>query len=302
VQIERLKIGVIVVLVTVMAWLCGDLTSHAIALSMAVPPPVVVKKAVAGAMPTPAPVEKVVADTRALFAPPPEALPTPGQTSATPAAPAGPWDDWLADPQHNLTLIGTMANDQYAIAIVMAGGQQYAIELAEALGAWRVVEVSDTQVAFQRGSTRTLLQLPMLAPAPTATPPTMANGFTQRFNPTLRNPLLHVRQGSGGVKILDRTEVNAAIHDPGGIARDLRMDPIAKDGQPYGIKFNYLAPTNMFSYLGLRQGDVLLSINGQDLRNQDDGIRAYLMLQNENSLNIHLERNNQPMDLHVEIQ
>ena len=80
------------------------------------------------------------------------------------------------------------------------------------------------------------------------------------------------------------------------------MDPIAKDGRPYGVKISYLEPTNMFSAMGLQQGDVLTSINGHDLRTQDDGIQCYLMLKNESSLSIKIDRNERSITIPVEIQ
>jgi type II secretory pathway component PulC len=92
------------------------------------------------------------------------------------------------------------------------------------------------------------------------------------------------------------------MHPPGGVDQALRLDTAVKNGRPYGIRMTYLDHSSFLSRVGLRQGDVLLSINGEDLVNQDDAIRAYRMLQRENPFDFKIERHHQMLHLYVEIK
>ncbi len=301
--IDRLKLLGVLAFLTVLGFFCADITAKALAAQAVLPPKTVVRVQQTTSALSQTPGEgQFVARTASLLAPPPSPVTpvgtapvTGGQTTAD----NNPWDQWLQDPQQNMTLIGTMVGSDLGIAVVSANNQQYAIELGEHLGTWRVIGVSDVDVTFESSQhTVTHLTLPMLS-STSPTPHAPAFSYRQPLRPS--GPGLTV-QMRGGTRILQRSQIESVLQSPGGVTQNMRFDTVAQDGKPYGVKVNYLDPSNLFYSLGLRQGDVIKSINGQDLRNQDDGIKAYLMLQNENALDIKVERNGRPMDIPVEIQ
>jgi type II secretion system protein C len=89
---------------------------------------------------------------------------------------------------------------------------------------------------------------------------------------------------------------------PNELAKEIAFAPFQKNNEPYGIKFLRMKPEGFFGGIGLRQNDILLSINAQRLKTPEDFFRIYQLFNNENNLSFKVDRDGQIMDFVVDIR
>lgn len=69
-----------------------------------------------------------------------------------------------------------------------------------------------------------------------------------------------------------------------------------------GFRIYRIIPGSIFQYLGLQNGDVIKSINGQKMDNVEKGLQLLQSLRNESRFAISVERQGQPIEKHYEVQ
>ena len=68
-------------------------------------------------------------------------------------------------------------------------------------------------------------------------------------------------------------EVREALNNTASVAQQLRVIPQERDGLPFGTRINFRDDTNLLARMGVKNGDVLLSINGIPTRNAEEMYR-----------------------------
>jgi len=74
---------------------------------------------------------------------------------------------------------------------------------------------------------------------------------------------------------IKRSTLDLALGNLGLLARSVRVMPEARDGKPLGFRLFAIAADGPIAKLGLRNNDVLVSINGLDLTTPDRVLDAY---------------------------
>jgi type II secretion system protein C len=95
-------------------------------------------------------------------------------------------------------------------------------------------------------------------------------------------------------------ELRRAVIDrvlAGGLARLLRVAPQPRDGEPTGLRLLDVGRDGPFGAIGLRDGDVLLQVNGRSLATPDAALAAYSALRKEDHLWLAIERAGQRLRL-----
>jgi len=90
-----------------------------------------------------------------------------------------------------------------------------------------------------------------------------------------------IKKTSSGQFRVPRKLVNEAVTNLSGLMRDAHFSPYTWRGKPYGFKITRIRVDSLYDRLGLKNGDVLVEINGQKL----DGPETFFSLYNRiNSL------------------
>ena len=84
---------------------------------------------------------------------------------------------------------------------------------------------------------------------------------------------------------LRRTMIDQAIQDVGQLATEIRIQPSEN-----GLALTNIKPNSIFRRMGLRNGDVLKSVDGQEIRSVDDALRLYDRLKTSDSVSVQLQR------------
>lgn len=91
--------------------------------------------------------------------------------------------------------------------------------------------------------------------------------------------------------VVDEAEIEQALNNLPLLLTQARAVPYFKDGQAVGLRLFAIKAGSLFEKVGLRNGDILKSINGSALGDLTQAVKLFERLRDERSINVVLERN-----------
>ncbi len=102
------------------------------------------------------------------------------------------------------------------------------------------------------------------------------------------------RLGPGRYRI-KRKGLNLVLGNTTLLARSARLVPSVRNGRPNGFKLYAIRPGSVYALLGLRNGDTIISVNGQAITTPAKALMVYARLRNANKLTVQFIRRGRPM-------
>jgi len=101
---------------------------------------------------------------------------------------------------------------------------------------------------------------------------------------------------------ISRDLIQDNINNMAQMMSKVRVMPYMKDGKPEGFRVSQIKEDSLFKSMGFQNGDVIRSINGQDILSAEDMMKAYNSLKDNSSFSITILRNNQPKTLNLRVR
>jgi general secretion pathway protein C len=101
---------------------------------------------------------------------------------------------------------------------------------------------------------------------------------------------------------IDREMLNEQLDDLQSLSKGARVIPHYKDGRPQGFKIVGVRPGSLYSHIGVRSGDVLKGVNGEEITSPNKALELYEQLKNSSNVNVEIERRGRPVNLEYSIQ
>jgi type II secretion system protein C len=101
---------------------------------------------------------------------------------------------------------------------------------------------------------------------------------------------------------IEREALEGWFANPACMMRQARIVPYFKDDKPAGFKIFSIRPNTFYSKLGLRNGDVVLRLNGVELTNPDKALEAYQGLKDAKAVNMDILRRGKPKTLKYQVE
>ena len=101
---------------------------------------------------------------------------------------------------------------------------------------------------------------------------------------------------------IEREAIEGWLANPACMMRQARIVPYFKDDKPAGFKIFSIRPNTFYSKLGLKNGDVVLKLNGIGLTNPDKALEAYQGLKDAKTVTMDILRRGQPKTLKYTIE
>lgn len=118
-----------------------------------------------------------------------------------------------------------------------------------------------------------------------------------------------VQTGPGGVAsvgenefVIEGAELDKALENLPLLLQQARAVPYFKDGQSVGLRLFAIRPDSLYSKIGLRNGDILMSINGKSLADLSEAIKLFETMKQERSFTLVLERNRETSEFRYEVR
>lgn len=227
------------------------------------------------------------------------------------AAPStAPLPDWAEAPPCSggrVTVIAHSDDNGWSFATLEGlGGDERLARVGHDVGGWKVARIAWNRVWLETESARCQLELGAAppsgqpAPPPAAAPPpgTMMPPGGPRVPGRVPPEIASKIQRTGETEfVIDRSAVDEIIARQAELLRSVRLVPRTQDGAVTGMALRGVQPGTLLDRLGLRNGDVIQSMNGFDLTNPETALQAYAKLRAADRLMLRIERNGQPVDL-----
>jgi len=101
---------------------------------------------------------------------------------------------------------------------------------------------------------------------------------------------------------VQRTLVDKVLENQAEIMRSARIVPFEQNGQVLGVKLYGIRRNSLLGRLGVRNGDMLRTINGFDMTSPDTALEAYTRLRTADKLVLAIKRQNNEMNLEYNIE
>jgi|SRR5271168_146237 general secretion pathway protein C len=207
----------------------------------------------------------------------------------------------------HLDLIGvsttTSGKPPYAI-ISNRMGEQNVYSLGEMIpDAGKLVEVDPDRVFIDHNGTRVALNLPknvMPGPVegvqPIAPPPVDDTASdAEPYDPNVED------LGDNHYRI-PRDSLDHSVNNLSELLTQIRAIPNIQNGRTNGFALSEIEPGSVFDEMGLEEGDVLSSVNGQPMTDPAMAMQMMSQLRNASQISIQVLRDGQPTTLTYQIQ
>jgi len=87
-----------------------------------------------------------------------------------------------------------------------------------------------------------------------------------------------------------RSGIDDALSDLGALGRQARIVPNYRDGQARGFKLVGVRPGSLYRAMGLRSGDVIRTVNGEEINTPEQAIGLYQALKGATRVEVTMER------------
>jgi type II secretion system protein C len=101
---------------------------------------------------------------------------------------------------------------------------------------------------------------------------------------------------------VDKAFVEKLLANPAQLTRQARIVPAVRDGETKGYKFYGIRPGSLPKLLGMKNGDLLTSVNGHQLESLDQAMDLYTKLRRASHLSITLERQGEVIQKEIDIK
>jgi general secretion pathway protein C len=102
--------------------------------------------------------------------------------------------------------------------------------------------------------------------------------------------------------IVDREMVSDAMGDIGELMKQVRIRPYFEEGRPSGLSLTGIRPDSIFRKMGLRSGDVLQAVDGEEIRSVDDVVRLYEKIGSTDGVTLQIKRRGRVQDINFQVQ
>ena len=101
---------------------------------------------------------------------------------------------------------------------------------------------------------------------------------------------------------LSRQTIEEAMGNVAELMKQVRIRPFFEGGKPAGLSLAGVAPGSIFEQMGIRNGDVLQTVDGQPIQTVDDVVNLYQSLSSADAIAVQVRRGGRIEDIQYKIE
>lgn len=206
---------------------------------------------------------------------------------------------------NKIVLKGTILGDTYRGAILELPVEGVkVVGLGEELGGYMLTEVDTAWARFENTKEELLFvasSMSSLDPKMQDNTPLVKKRDLSESEVENKEEQKEEEEATGEDQKVTIKEVREALDNSAEMAKQLRVVPQEKDGQPYGTRVDFRDNGNLLARMGVKNHDILLSINGVPTRSAEEMYRGYMTLRNASSFEFVVERNGAEQTIRYEL-
>jgi len=188
----------------------------------------------------------------------------------------------------NLKLLGTVMNEKgssWAIIQDLTSDRQEMVYVGSMIAGARVVSIGRDRVVLNVNGREEILLLGSEGTRSASTTGDQA-----------------AKESSTSTYVLSREVVNKNLENLPVLMTQARAEIYFREGRPEGFQLSQIQQGSLIKSVGFQDGDVIRSVNGQEIRSLEDAIALYQRFGDGDSFKIGILRGNKPQTLHVKIK
>ncbi|WP_029522756.1 PDZ domain-containing protein [Persephonella sp. KM09-Lau-8] len=196
-----------------------------------------------------------------------------------------------------IKLVGIFSSDKEKIAFFKSGNDFLFLKEGQKIAGYTLKEIGKFSVVLEKNGRKIKLSIE----------PEKSNFSTTHVAKLRKTPQdsqpkdLPIRYNGDTIQV-DKRFIEEKTADIGTILKDVMIVPVVKNNETVGYRFKYIGPNSILYKLGLRSGDLVVSINDMPVKTAEDAFKLYNMLRNESHIKVVVERNNRRKVLNYEIR
>ena len=185
----------------------------------------------------------------------------------------------------NMKLKGTYLGGDASFMIIEDGGKSQFVYIGEKYKGYELLRVSEKKVGLEKNGKNYYILL--WDEKSTASAPARPGAV---YMPQDENI-------PGMPASITRNELNSYIKDPNKIWKNIRIQEQRTNGQISGFRVNYVKKHSFFDQAGLKSGDVIKSIDGNEITSLADVMKYYTNIDSLESLSLTVDRMGEEIEL-----
>lgn len=101
---------------------------------------------------------------------------------------------------------------------------------------------------------------------------------------------------------INRSMVDEAFQDMNKLMTDIAITPHNENGELVGLNLNRIKPNSIFRRMGLRNGDVLMGVDGKPILSVEDAMQMYQSLQSASNVQVQVKRRGRDRTINYNIR
>jgi type II secretion system protein C len=188
---------------------------------------------------------------------------------------------------------GTLVSVERTRAIVDHDGRRVALEMP-------VSEMPEAEPS-QLGAPA--MPVPHLGHRPHLRPDPGDSGDDDNDNSDINddNSRLNIKKLGPGTFEASRADVAKSMANPGTLFTQMRAVPHVENGKTDGFAISEVKPGSVFEQIGMQNGDLVTSIDGQPVTNPLQAMALMSSVQTKPSIDLTVSRGGSPINLHLDL-
>jgi general secretion pathway protein C len=191
-----------------------------------------------------------------------------------------------------LVLMGTIAGDnKTSAAFIEDSGTrtQGLYKVGDNIQGAVIKSITRNKVILKAGSRDEILTMGEGAPTSSGTIASSSPARGQTASSSATQPVPVTAAAERNIS-MNRTEINESLKDLNGLLSQASIQPHSTDGQADGLAVTGIKAGSIFRKMGLRNGDVVKSVNNEAIKSPEDLINMYNELKSSPDISIQIQR------------
>ncbi|MFN3598516.1 MAG: PDZ domain-containing protein [Aquificaceae bacterium] len=183
------------------------------------------------------------------------------------------------------------ATGSVRLALIQVNGKEQTVSIGSKIGGYKVAHIDRNYIIISKGENKIAIGFSLREESAKVSAPSTTSTKDTRITSS-RSLQANIPRG----------ELERITADPGIMFRQIRLVPFVQEGRTRGFLFEWIEPGSIFEKAGIQPGDVLLSINNQEIRSGEDAFRILQVLRNESTIKLNLQRENELIELSLRVE
>jgi general secretion pathway protein C len=203
-------------------------------------------------------------------------------------------------------LIGLVSFGDRATIIVKKGSKTHVLSVGMDIDGFKLIRVSEDSAFFQKGGQEFELSMTSKIENPASAKKLDSLTRAVKRNSRVREEVKNSDNEFGiekrdDVTVIPKNLLSSYTKDVDKIWKSIGLGEHRSGGKLDGFVVNYIKKDSVFEHIGLKRGDVLKSVNGEELDGYNTAFNIFRDIDNIDDLTITVLRDNKVVELEYEI-